>query len=412
MSSSNHSGPLAGIRIIDITTIFLGPYATQMLGDAGADVIKIEAPPRGDSTRWLGRARNPGMGGPFLNLNRNKRSVVLDLKQDAACEVLWRLIATADVLVHNMRTNAIGRLGFGYGSVAKIQPDIVYCAAQGYGAAGPYCDRPAYDDALQVESGLAKLFEQTAGQPLLTPTILVDKMVGMMPAQAIALALFHRERTGEGQLVEVPMFETLTSFLMVEHIYERAFDPPLGPAGYKRVTTPARKPYKTRDGYICILPYTDRQWRGFFNMAGRQELMQDPRFADYQTRNEHVDTLYGLIAKVAPQRTTKEWLALCADAGIPVAAANEIDDLFDDEHLREVGLFHHNEHPSEGATVLAGPPVNMSKSPASIRHPAPRLGQHSQEILRELCYNDDQVKAMCATGAVMDDNQRGLKGKQ
>ena len=404
MTSPNSAGPLAGIRIIDITTIFLGPYATQMLGDAGADVIKIEAPPRGDSTRWLGRARNPGMGGPFLNLNRNKRSVVLDLKQAAAHDALRRLIATADVMVHNMRTNAIERLGFGYAAVADIRPDIVYCAAQGYGAGGPYRDRPAYDDTLQVESGLARLFENSAGRPLLAPTILVDKMVGVMTAQAIALALFHRERTGEGQLVEVPMFETLTSFLMVEHIYERAFDPPLGPAGYKRVTTPARKPYRTRDGYVCILPYTDRQWRAFFNMTGRPELAQDPRFADYQSRNEHVDTLYGLIAEVALEQTTAEWLAHCADAGIPVAAANKISDLFDDEHLQAVGLFQHHEHPSEGATLLAGPPVSMSKSPASIRHPAPRLGQHSVEILEELGYDDNQVAAMRTTGAVIDDN--------
>lgn len=406
MTSPDPAGPLAGIRIIDITTIFLGPYATQMLGDAGADVIKIEAPPRGDSTRWLGRARHPGMGGPFLNLNRNKRSLALDLKQDVARGALEQLVATADVLVHNMRTNAIERLGFGYGAVADVRPDIVYCAAQGYGSAGPYRDRPAYDDALQVESGLAKLFEETAGQPLLVPTILVDKMVGVMTAQAIALALFHRERTGEGQFVEVPMFETLTSFLMVEHIYERAFVPPLGPAGYKRVTTAARKPYRTRDGYACILPYTDRQWRGFFDIAGRPELAQDPRFADYQTRNEHVDTLYGLIAEVAPERTTAEWLALCADAGIPATAANEIGDLFDDEHLRAVGLFQHHDHPSEGATLLAGPPVVMSKSPASIRRPAPRLGQHGEEILGELGYDDDQIAAMRATGAVIGDNDQ------
>ena len=404
MISPEPTGALSGIRIIDITTIFLGPYATQMLGDAGADVIKIEAPPRGDSTRWLGRARHPGMGGPFLNLNRNKRSLALDLKQETARAALRRLVATADVLVHNMRTSAIERLGFGYGAVAGIRPDIVYCAAQGYGSAGPYRDRPAYDDALQVESGLAKLFEETAGRPLLVPTILVDKMVGVMTAQAIALALFHRERTGEGQFVEVPMFETLTSFLMVEHIYEHAFDPPLGPAGYKRVTTAARKPYRTRDGYACILPYTDRQWSGFFDLAGRPELAQDPRFADYQTRNEHVDTLYGLIAEVAPDRSTAEWLALCADAGIPAAAANEIGDLFDNEHLQAVGLFQRHDHPSEGATLLAGPPVTMSKSPPSIRRPAPRLGQHGGEILGDLGYTDDQIAAMRTTGAVIGED--------
>ena len=404
MTSPVSPGALAGIRIIDITTIFLGPYATQMLGDAGADVIKIEAPPRGDSTRWLGQARHPGMGGPFLNLNRNKRSLALDLKQESARAVLARLIATADVLVHNMRAAAIERLGFDYKAVAGIRPDIVYCTAQGYGSAGPYRDRPAYDDALQVESGLAKLFEETAGRPLLAPTIMVDKMVGVMTAQAIALALFHRERTGEGQFVEVPMFETLTSFLMVEHIYEHAFDPPLGPAGYKRVTTAARKPYRTKDGYACILPYTDRQWAGFFDLAGQPELAQDPRFADYQTRNEHVETLYGLIAEVAPERSTAEWLVRCSEAGIPAAPANEIGDLFDNEHLRAVGMFENHDHPSEGATVLAKPPVTMSKSPPSIRRPAPRLGQHGGEILGELGYDDDQIAGMRETRAVIGDD--------
>ena len=404
MTTPEPAGALAGIRIIDITTIFLGPYATQMLGDMGADVIKIEAPPKGDSTRWLGRARNPGMSGPFLNLNRNKRSLALDLKQDAAGGVLARLVATADVLVHNMRSAAMMRLGFGYDAVAAIKPDIVYCAAQGYGASGPYRDRPAYDDALQVESGFAKLFESTAGEPLLAPTIMVDKMVGVMAAQAIALALFHRERTGQGQLVEVPMFETLASFLMVEHIYEHAFDPPLGPAGYKRVITPARKPYRTKDGHACILPYTDRQWRSFFAMAGRPELADDPRFADYQTRNEHVETLYGLIAEVAPERTTAEWLALCAEAEIPVAPANEIGDLFDDEHLRAVGFFERHDHPSEGATVLTRPPIDMSKSPPSIRRAAPRFGQHGGEILGELGYDDDQIAAMRASSALIGGN--------
>ncbi len=406
MTSPAPAGPLAGIRIIDITTIFLGPYATQMLGDMGADVIKVEAPPRGDSTRWLGQARHPGMGGPYLNLNRNKRSLALDLKQGAARDALGRLIATSDVLVHNMRAAAIERLGFGYDAVAGIKPDIVYCAAQGYGSDGPYGERPAYDDALQIESGFARLFEATAGRPLLAPTIMVDKMVGVMTAQAIALALFHRERIGEGQYVEVPMFETLVSFLMVEHIYEHAFEPPLGPAGYKRVTTPARKPYRTKDGYACILPYTDRQWRGFFDMAGRGELADDPRFADYQTRNEHVEMLYGLIAEVAPERSTAEWLALCSEAGIPAARANEIGELFGNEHLEAVGFFEHHDHPSEGATVLARPPITMSKSPASIRRAAPRLGEHGEELLGELGYGADEITAMRASGALIGEHDK------
>ncbi len=395
------AGPLDGIRIVDLTTVFSGPYATQMLGDMGADVIKIEPPPRGDSTRWLGAARHPGMGGPFLNLNRNKRSVALDLKTEPAREALDRLLASADVVVHNMRPRAIERLGFGYRRVAEIRPDIVYCAAYGYGSAGPYRDRPAYDDALQAESGLAGLFQRRDGKPDLVPTIVVDKISGAAIAQAIALALFHRARTGEGQFVEVPMFENLVAFLLAEHIYERAFDPPLGRAGYKRLTSPHRRPYRTGDGYICLLPYTDTQVRRFFAAAGRPELADDPRFADHAARTVHVDALYALIAEIMPERDTAEWLAICERAEIPAAPVNDIDDLFEDRHLAATGFFQHIEHPSEGSLLLTGIPVAMSRTPGSIRLPAPRLGEHGPEILRELGYGDDEIETLEKSGALI-----------
>lgn len=394
------SGPLDGIRVIDVTTIFLGPYATQMLGDMGADVIKVE-PRQGDSTRYLGAARHRGMGGAFLNLNRNKRSLALDLKRDGGKRALRRLIATADVLIHNMRPRAMARLGFGYDEVAALKPDIVYCAAHGYAADGPYGARPAYDDALQAESGLADLFRASAGEPLFVPTIVVDKMVGVFAAQAVALALVHRARTGEGQAVEVPMFETLVSFLMVEHLYDRAFVPPLGPAGYTRVTTPLRRPYRTRDGHVCILPYSDSQWHDFFAIAGRPEMKDDPRFADFTTRNEHVDTLYGFIAAVAPERTTEEWLALCAEAEIPAAPVNALNDLFDDPHLKATDFFRPLAHPSEGDTVIASPPIAMSRTPGSIRRPAPALGEHGAEVLREIGYGAADIDALAAEGALI-----------
>ena len=394
------SGPLSGIRVIDVTTVLLGPYATQLLGDMGADVIKVEAPPKGDSTRYIGPARHPGMGGPFLNLNRNKRGIALDLKQEPAKEVLRRLIRTADVLVHNMRPQAIARLGFGYEAVRALKPDIVYCGAYGYSQKGPYRAKPAYDDLIQGASGLAGLFTRLTGEPRYVPTVLADKLVGLTVSQAVTMALFHRERTGEGQFVEVPMFETMVSFLMVEHLYGRGFEPPLGETGYGRLTTLYRKPYRSKDGYICMLPYSDRQWHRFFDAVGRPELMDDPRFADHTTRTTHVEALYKFLDEIAPQRTNAEWVALCEAAEIPVTPVNDLEDLLQDEHLAAVGLFQRQRHPSEGDTILTGPPVSLSKSPGGIQRPAPRLGEHGPELLRELGYGREEIEALVAEKAL------------
>ena len=283
------TGPLSGVRVIDITTIILGPYATQQLGDLGADIVKIEAPGAGDPIRHAGPKRNDGMGGIFLNVNRNKRSVVLDLKQDGGKDVLRRLIPTADVFFHNMRPKAIGRLGFDYEAVSALKPDIVYCGAYGYSEKGPYAAKPAYDDLIQGASGLAVLGADEHGAPRYTPTILVDKLVGLVASQAILSALFHRSQTGDGQAIEVPMFETMAAFMLAEHIYGRAFVPPIGGTGYARVTSPHRKPAKARDGYICILPYTEGQWFSFFEISGRSELLEDVRFKDYASRNKDID---------------------------------------------------------------------------------------------------------------------------
>ena len=398
------AGALDGIRVIDITTILLGPYGTQLLGDMGADVIKVEAPPKGDSTRHLGRNRSPGMGGPFLNMNRNKRSICLDLKQEPAKQALRKLIETADVLVHNMRPQAIARLGFAYDDVAAIKPDIVYCGCYGFSQDGPYADRPAYDDLIQAACGMVDIFRSTAGRPLFAPTVMADKTTGLMMSQAIAMALFHRERTGEGQFVEVPMFETLVSFLMVEHIYEHAFDPPIGPLGYARITTPHRRPHESKDGYVCVLPYTDKQWTSFFEIAGRPETMADPRFANHTTRNEHIEEIYAMMGEIVREKTTDEWVAACHEAQIPVSPVLSLQDVFDNEHARAVDLFQKHEHPTEGDIVITKPPVTMSKSPASIRRQAPRLGQNGAEVLRELGYSADDVAALKASGALQSED--------
>ena len=394
------AGPFEGIRVADVTTVLLGPYAAQILGDQGADVIKVEAPPKGDSTRYLGPGRHVGMSGAFMNLNRNKRSIMLDLKQAPARAALARLVAGADVFLHNMRAQAVERLGFGYEAVRAMRPDIVYCGCYGYSQQGPYRDKPAYDDLIQTRGGLAAMFARVDGTPRLVPTVMVDKLVGLTAAQAISAALFHRLRTGQGQFVEVPMFETMAAFMSAEHISGRAFEPAISDVGYERLTTPFRRPYRTKDGYVTILPYTDRHWQGFFRAAGRPELADDPRFADHASRNAHIGELYRLLDELAPHRTTAEWEALLEPLGVPVAPMMDLADLLDDPHLEAFGLWHRLDHPSEGATVVAAPPVTMSASPGSIRLPAPRLGEHGPAILAELGYAADEIAGLRASGAV------------
>lgn len=400
MSPSVPSGPLAGYRVIDLSTIVLGPYASMQLADMGADVIKVEAPPGGDAYRSVKPARNAGMSGPFINLNRNKRSIVLDLKQTAGRAVLERLIAGADVFFHNMRPRAIAGLDLGYEQVAGLRPDIVYCGAQGYGRRGPYRDRPAYDDIVQGESGLAGLNARIAGAPTYAPTIIADKLVGMAASQAMVMALLHRERTGQGQEVEVPMFETMAAFILAEHLSGRVFEPPLGNTGYGRVASPYRRPYKARDGYVCVLPYTDDQWRRFFALAGRSELSDDPRFDHMSARSDNIDELYELLEQIIAGRSVGEWLELCAEAQVPAGPINDTDDLLADEHLAAVDFFKPFDHPSEGAIIGTDISTRFAKSPGSIRLPAPRLGQHGREILAELDYSEDEMETLAASGAV------------
>lgn len=400
-------GPLDGIRVIDITTVLLGPYGTQLLGDMGADVIKVEAPPTGDIARNMGTVRNPGMGGIYLNANRNKRSLALDLKREPAKEALRRLIPTADVFVHNMRPQAIDRLGFSYDAVAAIKPDIIYVGAYGFGQEGPYRAKPAYDDAIQAASGLASLFKRQDGEARYVPSTIADKLVGLTLSQSVAMALVHKERTGEGQFVEVPMLETLVSFNLVEHLNGCAYEPPIGTMGYQRVSTAARRPFPTQDGHVCILPYTDKQWLNFFTAVGRPDMMDNPRFATYSARVHSVDDLYGFIATVTPEKTTAEWVAICEEGQIPCMPVVDVEELMDDEHLKAVGMFEKHHHPSEGETILVRPPVKFSKSPGSIRSHAPQFGEHGAEILRELGYDEAAITEMMSSGALITADPAG-----
>ena len=391
-------GPLDGIRVIDLTTVMLGPFCTMILGEMGADVIKVE-PPGGDIGRWTGVTRTPGMSAAYMMKGRNKRSVVLDLKRPEAREPLRRLVESADVFVHNMRPKAAARLAIDYETIVAWKPDIVYAATTGYGEAGPYVDRPAYDDLIQGASGLAALNGEVTGTPRYGPSVLADKTTGLFLTYAIAMALFHRERTGEGQRLHVPMYEAFTAFLINEHMQGRAYEPPLGPAGYRRVLSPSRRPYRTADGHVCALPYNDRHWRRFFEVVGRPELADDARFADQAARSRNIDSLYAIVDEIMPSRSTAEWLQALEAADIPVMPMNTPEDLFDCPHLSAVGMFPEVEHPSEGRLRHLKVPVNFSRTPGGYYRHAEHLGQSTDAVLAELGYAAAEIAGLRAAGA-------------
>jgi crotonobetainyl-CoA:carnitine CoA-transferase CaiB-like acyl-CoA transferase len=381
MTETNR-GPLAGIRVIDLTTVVLGPFATQILGDMGADVIKVETRD-GDNCRQIGPSRTAGMGSYFVTLNRNKRSIVLDLKQNAGREALGRLLETADIVVHNMRLGAAERLGLDYASLAARNPRIILACASGFRKGSSMQESPAFDDLIQGISGIASLNAGPDGAPRYFPTVVADKVSGHMLASMIGMALFHRERTGQGQEVHVPMMETMLNFILVEHMEHASLGEPEKGMGYPRMMTPHRRPYATKDGFVCVIAVSNVQWSRIFEAMGRPELIDDPRFSSIKARAENVDATYGLLTEGMKHRTTDEWLALLRAADIPCGRASTLPELFDNDYLRETGFFQEVQHPTEGRMVLASIPAAFSASPPSIRRLPPKLGEHTEEVLRE-----------------------------
>lgn len=382
--------PLSGVRILDMTTVVYGPYASQVLGDFGADVIKIERP-GGDQTRVVGHARNPNMASLYLGLNRNKRSIVLDLKRQQAKDALWRLIEGADVFMHNVRPQKMASLGFDPDSVLAANPKIIYGGLHGYREDGPYGGRPAYDDVIQAESGVAGTFLARDGAPVLIPTVVADKTAALLASNGLLAALFQRTRTGKGLYVETSMFEAMVGYTFVEHHFDAMFVPSEALPGYNRALSRERKPYPTKDGYICMLAYTDKQIRSFWDLSGKSEHIDDPRFQSMATRAQHIDALYTIIGDVLTERTSEEWLGLLRRAEIPCGPFNRLEDLRHHEQLTATGFFREFEHPSEGTLEVTDTAFRFDREPLPVRRHAPGLGEHGREVLSEAGYADDEI---------------------
>ena len=391
--------PLDGVRIVDVSNMLMAPYATMILGDMGADVIKVEAP-GGDPVRGIGPLRHPGMGAIFLNANRSKRSVVLDLKQKAGHAAAMALIKAADVLVYNVRPQAMARLGLGYENVSAVNPRIIYAGLFGYGQTGPYAAKPAFDDLIQGAVSVPWLASQADGnEPRYAPTAIVDRGVALWAVGQITAALFFQNRTGQGQKIDIPMFEMMASFVLGDHLSGHTFDPPSGALGYPRMLNPDRRPYRTRDGYVCVMIYTDGHWRSFFRALDREdEFNRDARYASMTSRTENIAAIYRELAALLLTRSTAQWMDLFIAADIPAMPMHSLDSLVDDAHLLATGFFTHADHPSEGRLrEMAYPSTWSATQPQASRH-APRLGEHSIEVLREIGYTDERIAALVEAG--------------
>lgn len=393
------TGPLSGLRVLDLTSVLFGPLATQTLGDWGADVIKVEGL-AGDTWRNAGPFRNPGMSSQFMAANRNKRSLALDLKSTEGKDVLARLIRSADVLVSNIRPAAMARLGFGHKACQALNPRLIYAAATGFGQDGPWAARPAFDEIVQAASGFASSMG-TAEAPSFVPSLIGDKLCGLALVAAITAALLHRERTGEGQMVEVPMLETMAAFNSIEMMGGHAFVPPTGPTGYNRMR--ARQPARTKDGWITMLPYSGENWCAFFEAVGMSDCIEELAVRDPIQRARNVDLLYARMRGVTPTRTTAEWEELLLRIDVPHAAFADLATIERQPHLKAVDMFPEMDHPTEGRVRQARPATRFSATPAGIHRQPPRLGEHSREILRGIGLDDDAIDTLISRRIALAD---------
>ena len=377
------AGPLAGVKILDLTAVLMGPLATHILASLGAEVTKIEAP-EGDNIRDIGAKRHAGMGHIFMQVNQGKKSVVLDLKTQQGRQAVVQLAQQHDVLITNVRPAAMKRLGLDYETVKLACPRLIYVSCVGYGQTGPYAARPAYDDLIQGAVGIPWLMQQYGTpEPCYAPVTLADRVTGLHAVYAVTAALYAREKTGVGQHVEVPMFEALAQFVLGDHIAGHSFTPALGAAGYQRLLTPNRKPYKTKDGYLCVLIYNDKHWKSFFNAVGDPQRMElDRRFANQGQRSNHIDAVYAYVVEALQHRSTADWKLLLDKADIPYAQINSPEELVKDPHLNAVGFFVESQHPTEGAIRTMRTPTRWSGTPTAGLSPYPELGEHTEQVLQ------------------------------
>ena len=402
---SPKAGPLAGLCVLDLTSVIMGPYCTQILADMGAEVIKVESP-EGDVVRYAGPSRLPKMGPTFTYLNRGKKSVVVDLKTAEGREVCLRLAKRADIFIHSMRPQALKKLGLDYDDVSAAQPLIIYCNLHGFGRRGRYAGRAVYDDTIQAISGLAMLEAELLGEPQYVPSAIADKICGLSATYAVLAALWHRERTGIGQEIDVPMFETMVSFLMVEHLTGSLYDPPLGRPVYSRLIAKSRRPYRTADGYLSVLVYNDKQWRRFARAINREELLEDPRFLNVTSRTENIDAFYTLIMDILTQRTSDEWVTLLEKEEIPSARLNRTDDLFADPHLGDVQFFNKVADPISGNLTMPRFPLDFFATPVAMPQGGPRLGQDTAGVLRASGFSDAELRHLLDRKIVVDSNDQ------
>jgi crotonobetainyl-CoA:carnitine CoA-transferase CaiB-like acyl-CoA transferase len=396
-------GMLEGINVVDMTQVVVGPLATQILADYGADIVKVESK-SGDLVRFLnGRSVTPAMGAKFLHLNRNKRSIVLDLKNPDGHAALRKLIERADVLIWNVRPAGMARLKLSYEDVCAINPKIVYCGMFGFGQDGRYRDKAAYDSIIQGSGGMAALHHRAMGEPRFVPMVVADKVAGLTAVQMIMMALYQRTRTGKGCSIEIPMFENMVKFVMEEHMYLKTFEPPLGETGDPRLLDPLGKPVATKDGWICITANTNEQVFGFFDAIGRPELKTDPRFTSVSARFANVKDYFEIRRDGIRQKTTAEWLEILDRADVPAMQYHTLDSLLDDPHLADAGFFQLVDHPTEGRIRNMRLPNKLSAGAVreDFSH-APKLGQHSVEILREIGYGDEAIGRMLENGTTLD----------
>jgi crotonobetainyl-CoA:carnitine CoA-transferase CaiB-like acyl-CoA transferase len=392
------SGPLDGVKILDLTTVVMGPFATQILAELGAQVTKVE-PFAGDNMRDVGPMINPHMGHLHLHLNRGKRGIAVNLKSEEGLGIIKRLIEKSDVLIYNVRPQAMARLGLSYEEVKEVNPQIIYVGAYGYSEEGPRAGQAAYDDLIQGGTGVPWLMAREGrDNPRYVPLNFADRVTGLHAVYAVTSALYAREKTGVAQSVEVPMFESISHFVLGDHMAGLSFQPPIGPSGYERLKH--RRVYKTKDGFICALVYNEAQWTRFWEAMGQPEMMKDPKFLTHSKRAENIGKIYDLLSEIIEQETTEHWLEFFQRGDIPVAKMNAVDDLLSDSHLLDTNFFRSENHPTEGALHALKTPTRWSESQPESVSPAPTLGEHTKVVLEELSYTDDEIQKLLESGVV------------